>query len=301
MEQEKDTAIRDGLIAAVLAYTMWGFFPIYFKLIPEVSTTEVLAHRVIWSVPFGALILTFRKQWAEVKAALKNSKTLRALALSSVVIAGNWGLYIWAVQQSRIFEASLGYYINPLIFVLVGVLLVGERLHKLQMVAVVLATTGVGILTIYGGVFPWISITLAISFTAYGYIRKQVDVGAMPGLFIETLVLLPVALLYWSVLLNNGTSGFNEGDVGLSGLILLAGPLTVLPLVCFAFATRRLQLSTVGFLQYIGPTLQFCVGLYYGEQFTTAHAFCFGFIWLAVLVFSYDALRRGRKPVSGTA
>ena len=295
MEKQPDNTVRDGLIAAFLAYTMWGFLPIYFKLIPEVSTLEILAHRVLWAVPFGALILTFRKQWGEVVAALKNSKTVRALALAAFVIALNWGLYIWAVQQSRIFEASLGYYINPILFVLAGVFVAGERLRKLQMVAVVLAAIGVLILTIYGGIFPWISITLAISFTTYGYIRKTVSVGAMPGLFIETLILLPIAGFYWVTLLNAGTSSFSLSNPGLMGLMMLAGPFTVLPLVAFAFSTRRLLLSTVGFMQFIGPTLQLMVGLYYGEQFTTAHAICFGFIWIAVTIFSFDALRHVRK------
>lgn len=294
-DEEKN--IRTGVFAAVLAYTMWGFFPIYFKVADGVTATEMLAQRIIWSVPFGALILTFRKQWPDVIAILPDWRKLRALFLAAAAIACNWGVYIYAVQTEKIFQASLGYYINPLIFVLVGVIVAGERLRRLQIAAVILAAFGVSILTIYGGIFPWISIFLGISFTLYGYIRKTVDVGAMPGLFIETALLLPFALIYWMWLANAGVSAFFEGGLRLPVLLLLAGPFTVLPLLAFAIGARRLQLSTIGFLQYIGPTLQFLVGLYYGETFTPAHAWCFGAIWVAVAIYSVDAWQKNRRPV----
>ncbi len=295
-EEEKN--IRTGIFAGILAYTMWGFFPIYFKVVQDATATEILAHRIIWAVPFGALILAFRKQWPDVVSALMNKKTLRALALAAGVISINWGFYIWAVQSERIFQASLGYYINPLVFVLAGVLFTGEVLSRLQIVAVALASIGVLILTVYGGTFPWVSFLLAFSFTTYGYIRKTVNVGAMPGLFIETLVLLFPACLYWGWLLTQQESIFISGGSQMTFLLLLAGPFTVLPLLFFAIAARKLRLSTIGFLQYIGPTLQFMVGLYYGEAFTTAHAFCFGAIWIAVGVYSYDAWKKNKKPVT---
>ncbi|WP_306252526.1 EamA family transporter RarD [Parvularcula sp. IMCC14364] len=295
---EEERNIRTGVFSAMAAYTMWGFFPIYFKVADGVTATEMLAQRIIWAVPVGALILTFRHQWAEVRKIFPDTRKLRALFLAAIAIATNWGVYIWAVQTEKIFQASLGYYINPLIFVLVGVLVTGEKLSRLQMIAVGLATIGVSILTVYGGVFPWVSIFLGISFTLYGYIRKTVGVGAMPGLFIETLLLLPFALVYWAWLINAGSSAFFEGGMRLPLLLLLAGPFTVLPLLCFAIGARRLKLSTIGFLQYIGPTLQFCVGLYYGEDFTTAHAFCFGSIWIAVAVYSLDAWQKGHPRSS---
>ncbi len=298
--------IRTGVFAAVFAYTLWGFFPIYFKIAAGVGPIEMLAQRIIWAVPFGAAIIYFRKQWPDVLAILPDWKKLRALFIAAAAIGTNWGVYIWAVQSEQIFQASLGYYINPLIFVLVGVFVTGEKLSRLQMVAVGLAAAGVFILTIYGGTFPWISFFLGISFTAYGYIRKTVNVGAMPGLFIETVLLLPFALVYWFWLVGNDSSAFTAGGLSMPFLLMLAGPFTVLPLLFFAIGARRLKLSTLGFLQYIGPTLQFCVGIYYGEAFTTAHAFCFGAIWIAVAIYSFDAWQKNHKPVltprpSGTA
>jgi chloramphenicol-sensitive protein RarD len=275
------------------AYTMWGFFPVYFKVIAAVDPVEILAHRVVWSLPFGLLVLLLRGQIAQTMTALRDWAKVKWLAVAGAVIALNWGVYIWAVQAERIFEASLGYYINPLLYVLVGVVFLGETLNRLQLVAVALAAIGVGVLTVAGGVFPWVSLVLAGSFTVYGVIRKQVDIGAMPGLFIEIVVLFLPALAYLIWLANAGGMAFWQGDAGLDALILFAGPLTVLPLLCFAIAARKLPLSMLGFLQFIGPTLQFCCGLYYGEAFTTAHAICFVFIWSAVAVFMF-ALRKPR-------
>ena len=287
-------AAKAGFFAGLIAYTIWGLFPIYFVAIAQVNTIEILAHRVVWSVPFGGLIILARRQTKDVAAALRHRKTLLLLACAAIALSANWGVYIWAIQQGQIFQGSLGYYINPLIYVLVAVVFFGERLGRLQALAVLFAASGVIVLTVYGGVFPWISIFLAVSFTIYGVIRKQVEIGAMPGLFIETLVLLPVGLGYLVWLGQNGDMAFLSADLNLKALILLAGPLTVLPLLAFAFAARRLKLSTLGFLQYIGPTLQFACGVYYGEAFTPAHAICFGLIWLAVLLFSWDALSKRR-------
>ena len=286
--------LSPGLLAGIAAYTMWGFFPVYFKATQGVDPVELVAHRVVWSLPFGFAILVFRRQLRDTLAALRDWAVTKWLIVASLVMAANWGLYIWAIQVDRIFEASLGYYINPLIYVLVGVVTFGETLSRLQLVAVALAVVGVAWLTVAGGTFPWVSLTLATSFTIYGVIRKQVVVGAMPGLFIEVLVLwLPAAAyLAWTVL--RGGSPFLEGDASLDALLLFAGPLTVLPLLCFAVAARKLPLSTVGFLQFIGPTLQFFCGLYYGEPFTPAYAICFAFIWSAVAVFLLSALQRHR-------
>ena len=298
MTQQHDTGdseTKTGIISALTAYSMWGFLPIYFKLVGDVMALEVLAHRIIWSVPVGALILSMRHQWRDVLALLRNRKALAGMGLTAAFIAVNWGLYIWAVQTDRIFQASLGYYINPLIFVLVGVVLNGEVLRRGQIAAVALAAIGVSVLTLYGGVFPWISFVLAGSFTVYGYIRKRVQIGAMPGLFVETLWLALPALGYWLWLEAQGTSAFAADAPGLALLLTVAGPVTVIPLLCFAIAARRLRLSTIGFLQFLGPTLQFLLGLAYGEQFTVAHAVCFGFIWVAVAVFSADAWAAGRR------
>lgn len=286
---------RQGIIAGLAAYVMWGLFPIYFKVMSDVSPLEMLSHRIVWSLPFGALIIWVRHQWPEVKRALTHGRTLGFLLMSALVITVNWLTYIYAVQSGNIFQASLGYYINPLMYVIVGVLFFGEHLRRAQVIAVVLAAAGVAVLTFSGGEFPVVSIILGISFTCYGVIRKQVVVGGMPGLFIEVLVLSPIAAIYLLWLMHAGQSVFVLEQPDMIFGLLLAGPLTVLPLLAFALAARRLELSTIGFLQYIAPTMQFCVGLAYGEQFTLAHAWCFGLIWTAVAVFGLDAWRAGRQ------
>ncbi len=285
------TPVELALIAAVCAYVMWGMYPVYFKSIEQVSAIEILAHRIVWSVPFGAMIITARKQWGDVGRAVRNAKTLGALAVASVFIAFNWGLYIWAVNHAQIFQASLGYYINPLIFVLIGVVFLGDRLHWFQMIAVLMAFIGVAVLAVYGGQFPWIALVLAMSFTIYAIVRKQVDIGAMPGLFIEVSVLFLPALAYLVWLFSQGKALFLSGDMGLDILLMLAGPITVIPLLLFSFAARRLTLSTIGFLQFIGPTGQFLCGLYYGEPLTHAHLVCFAFIWSAVFFYVLGAMR----------
>ena len=210
----------------------------------------------------------------------------------------NWLVYIWAVQNDQIFQGSLGYYINPLIYVLVGVVFFGERLRRLQVGAVVLAAAGVSVLTISGGEFPLIALTLATTFTIYGVIRSRVVVGGMTGLFVETLVLFPAACA-WLLWLSIGDAAvFGADDTGASVLLTLAGPVTVLPLLFFALAARRLRLSTIGFMQFIAPTLQFLVGLAYGEMLTGPHIACFALIWLAVILFSSDALRQSRAAAA---
>jgi len=294
----KTSAVTDpgnlGLFAAITAFVIWGVFPVYFKLTQSASALEILAHRIIWSVVFGAVVIQFRKQWADVKTAVNNSKTLRYLMLATICIASNWGFYIWAVQNDQIFQASLGYYINPLFFFLIGSFFLGEVLSRLKLMAVLFAVIGVSVLTFYGGQFPWISIILATSWTGYAVIRKQVDVGAMPGLFVETCLLFLPALAYLAYLQSQGNLELFNGTVSMKAMLIAAGPITVIPLLAFTFAARRLELVTLGFLQFIGPTLQFIVGLIYGEVLTTAHIICFSFIWLAVALFCIDGWRASR-------
>jgi chloramphenicol-sensitive protein RarD len=293
-----DGDARSGVLIGLLAYTMWGVFPIYFKLIESVPPFEVLGHRILWAVPFGALIIAARRQWREVVAALVDRTMLAWLTLAAIFISANWFIYIWAIQNERIFETSLGYYINPLLFVAVGAALLGERLRRLQGVAVALAASGVLFLTFSGGTFPWVALSLAALFTAYGVIRRQIAVGAMPGLFIETAMLLPFAVAWIGWLVLQGEAAISEGSAGLVALLVAGGPITVLPLLCFSVAAKRVSLTTIGFLQFLAPTLQFMVGVYYGEPLTPARIVCFVCIWTAVLVFSFDALRFGRrKPV----
>ena len=290
-----DNVARSGVLIGLLAYTMWGVFPIYFKMVASVAPFEVLGHRILWAVPFGALIIAARRQWGEVAAALVDRTMLAWLLLAAICISANWLIYIWAIQNERIFETSLGYYINPLMFVAVGALMLGERLRRLQAVAVALAASGVLFLTFSGGTFPWVALSLAALFTYYGVIRRQIGVGAMPGLFIETAMLLPFAVAWIGWLMLRGEAAISEGSAGLAALLVAGGPITVLPLLCFAVAAKRVSLTTIGFLQFLAPTLQFLIGVYYGEPLTPGRAVCFVCIWTAVLVFSFDALRYGRK------
>ena len=273
---------------------MWGVLPVYFKLVEDVAALEVLVHRIIWAVPFGALIIFSRRQWPEVRRVLADARVVGYLVLAAVLIAGNWFVYIWAIQNDQIFQASLGYYINPLLFTLAGVVWFGEKLRAFQIGAISLAATGVLILTISSGQVPAIALILGTLFTIYGVIRKRIVVGGMPGLFIETLVLFPLSAVFLIWMMINDASAFGSASPSMMALLILAGPVTVLPLLCFALATRRLNLSTVGFMQFIAPTLQFIIGVLYGEELTFAHLVCFSLIWLAVGLFSWDAWRASR-------
>ena len=292
--ESSEKQARDGIISAFIAFFMWGIFPLYFVVVKHVPANEVLAHRIIWAVPFGALIIHLRHQWPEVVAALKHRRTFMYLTLSALLITSNWLVYIWAVQLEQINQASLGYYINPLLFAVAGVVIFGEKLRKAQTAAIILAASGVLILTFRSGEFPAIAVFLGVIFAIYGIIRKQVVVGGMPGLFIETLVLLPIALGYLVWIMLAGEAAFSPADPRLAGILLLAGPLTVLPLLFFALAARRLNLTTVGMMQFMAPTLQFLIAVYFGEKLTTAHIICFSLIWLAVILFSIDAWRTNR-------
>lgn len=292
---------REGLIAASCAYLIWGVLPVYFKLVQDVATLEVLVHRVVWAVPFGALIIFWRRQWPEVKRAVRHRGTFALLALAAILIAGNWFVFILAVQKGQIFQASLGYYINPLIFTVVGVHVLGERLRQVQIVAVLLAAAGVLVLTFSGGRFPAIALILGTSFTIYGLIRKHLAVGGMPGLFVETLVLMPFSAAYLLWLVNTGDSAFSSAGPVVKWTLIFAGPVTVVPLLCFALAARRLNLSMLGFMQFITPTLQFLTGFFYGEDLTAAHVVCFTLIWLAAVLFSWDTWRASRAEATVVA
>jgi len=296
-EQREHRLRREGLLAALIAYILWGLFPIYFILVAIVAPTEILVHRIVWAVPFGALIIHLRHQWPEVRSALASARMVFWLGLAALFISVNWLIYIWAVLNEQVLQASLGYYINPLMYVLVGVVFLAERLRRAQILSVLLATIGVAYLTVSGGEFPIIAVSLALLFTSYGVIRKQVAAGAMPGLFIETLLLLPLALAWLIWLMLSGQATFAAADWSMSALLMLAGPVTVVPLLLFAVGARRLTLTTVGFMQFIAPTLQFGVGIYFGEELTTPNLVCFACIWAAVAIFSVDAFySQNKKP-----
>ena len=294
-DTSENSQIRLGLISAVIAYTLWGAMPLYIRQVDHVSPWELVAHRVLWAIAFGAILITARSQWADVRAAFSNKRLLKMLTLSALMISMNWAIYIWALMNERTLDASLGYYINPLMYVAVGVIVLGERLRPLQILAILIATLAVIVLSIGLKALPWVSIVLAALFTVYGYIRKTVQVGAMAGLFVETVLLSPLAAGYLFWLGMSGNLFFLNHNLQTDLLLLLAGPVTVLPLLFFAISTRRLQLVTIGILQYIGPTLQLAFALHYGESFTQTHMLSFGLVWLALIIFTFDSWRASRK------
>lgn len=282
---------RSGALYAVAAFAFWGLTPIYFKLLHEVAPVQVLAHRVVWSVVFGALYISLRHGWLDVRAAARNRRAFATLALTAGLISTNWLIYIHAVVNDQVMATSLGYYVNPLVNVLLGMLFLGERLGRAKMIAVALAATGTAILAVELGGLPWISLTLAFTFGFYGLIRKRLGLPAMAALFLETLLLAPLALaaLGWFSL--QGDFAFGR-DPATTALLVLAGPLTLLPLLWFAEAARRLPLNTVGFFQYLAPTLSFLLAtLVYGEPLTMAWAITFVLIWSGLAVFTADSFR----------
>jgi len=287
---------RLGLGYGLAAYGAWGVFPIYLKAVKTVPVVEVLCHRVVWAVAVLVVVIAVRGEMRAVTAALRNRRALLVLSASTVLIAINWLVYIFSVSHSRIMESSLGYYINPLVSVLFGIVLLGERLEPLTKAAVVAAAAGVAWLAIHLGHLPWISLVLAFSFGLYGLLRKIAPVGPLIGLTVETILLAPLCAGYlaWSVM--HGRSGFLAGGPAIKVLLVLAGPVTAVPLLCFAAAARRLPLSTMGFLQYVSPTLQFLLAVaVYGEKFSRGRAGAFACIWVAVAIFAYDSVRR-RAP-----
>jgi chloramphenicol-sensitive protein RarD len=284
---------------AVSAYTLWGIAPLYFKQLDFVPAMEILLHRIVWSFLLLAIILTVMQQWPKVQAVLRQPKLMAAMLGTALLLAGNWGLFIWAVNNGHMLDASLGYYINPLLNVLLGMLFLGERLRKLQWAAVALAAIGVLIQLITFGSLPWIALVLASSFALYGLFRKKLAVDAISGLFVESLLLMPLALWYWFSIADSSASNLFHNSLGLNLALMAAGIVTTIPLLCFIAAARRLQLSTMGFFQYIGPSFMFVFGVFlYQEPLASGRLLTFGLIWTALLVYSLDTfwqLRQGRR------
>lgn len=287
---------RAGLLLGVGAYLVWGVMPLYFKLLAEVAPTEIVAHRILWSLVFLGLLATVTRRWAAIRAAASSGRVLITLAITALLIAVNWLVYVYAVVNGHVLEGSLGYYLNPLVNVLLGVVLLKERLSRPQIAAVLLAGAGVAVLAAGAGSGLWISLTLAASFASYGFLRKVAPVDSLEGLWIETLVLAPVALgwLFW--LQADDRLGFLNFGTGIELLLVLGGAVTAIPLLMFTAAARRLPYSTLGFLQYLAPSLQFLLAvLVFGEPLTTAHMFCFGAIWTALAIFTLDGWRLARQ------
>jgi len=283
---------RIGLTYGLAAFVFWGLVPIYFKAVASVSPLEVLAHRVVWSVVILGVVLTIKGRWGEVVAAFADRRTLGLLTVTTVLVGANWYIFIWAVANDQIVQASLGYFINPLVNVLLGVVFLKERLNRAAKVAVVLAGVGVGWLTIQAGVLPWISLFLAFSFGLYGLLRKMSPVKPVPGLMVETVLMAPVAILFLAATASRGGLYFGTGSLRLDLLLVAAGVVTALPLLWFTAATRLLPLTTIGFLQYIAPSLHLMLAvLAYGEPLTRDHLIAFGSIWAGLAIFTIDQLR----------
>ncbi|WP_130833177.1 EamA family transporter RarD [[Erwinia] mediterraneensis] len=282
---------RQGIFYALGAYFIWGIAPAYFKLVKQVAPAEIMTHRVIWSALFMVLLISLSRSWPQVQAVLRQPKKMLLLALTAFAIGGNWLLFIWAVNNQHMLEASLGYFINPLINVVFGMLFLRERFRRLQWVAVLLATLGVLIQLWQFGSLPVIALGLALSFAFYGLLRKKIQVDAQSGMLIETCWLLPLAAIYLFGIADSSTSHLSANAMSLNLMLIAAGIVTTIPLMLFAAACTRLRLSTVGFFQYLGPTLMFLLAVvFYDERITPDKLITFCFIWLALAVFIGDAV-----------
>jgi chloramphenicol-sensitive protein RarD len=290
---------KDGVLAAIGAYTLWGLLPIYWKAVQSVSADELLCQRALWSFVLLALFLGWKRRWAWLRQVRNSATTLATFLGSACLLALNWLVYIWAVNAGHIVDASLGYFINPLISVCFGMLFLGERLRPWQWVAIGIAGTGVVLLTLGYGAFPWIALTLAITFGLYGLLRKTAPLEALEGLALEMSIMSLPALAYLVYLASTGAASFGRADTATRLLLVLSGPITALPLFLFGYGARRITLASVGILQYIAPTCQFLLGvLVYEETFTPARMVGFGVIWTALLVYSLEGAIESQRRKS---
>lgn len=290
---------RSGIIYATAAYILWGFLPIYWKLVNHVPAGVILANRIVWSFVFMIIIVLAVRKWVpfleECRSILKDKKRLIGITLASIIISINWLTYIWAVNNGHVIQASLGYYINPIVSILLGMIVLKETLTRRQVISFILAAIGVINLTISFGVFPWIALVLAFSFALYGLLKKMVDISAMFGLTIETMIVTPIALIYL-LAIPNSTFSISTMSFGTGLLLAGAGVATAIPLLLFASGVKHIPLSMVGFLQYIAPTIMLVLGIFvYHETFSRVHLISFAFIWVALVLYMGSA--RHKKPM----
>lgn len=294
-----NTNAKSGIVYGISAYLIWGFLPIYWKFLENIDSGAVLAHRIIWSFVFMIGFILITKRWTlftqQCKAILNNKKVLITITMASLIISLNWLVFIWAVQNGYVVQSSLGYYINPLISVLFAIVFLRERLSALQLFSFVLAGIGVIYLTVDYGVFPWVSLMLAVTFASYGLLKKVANVDATFGLAIETLIVTPIALIYLLFTFGPGM-GFQTTSTSEILLLICSGAATAIPLLLFGIAVTTMPLSVVGFLQYIAPTIMLFIGVFlYKESFTQAHAITFTFIWISLILYMYSSLKKQRK------
>lgn len=289
---------KKGIVNGIAAYVLWGFFPIYWKLLHQVPALQVIGHRISWSFLLLIGIIVVTKQWRSFRSAALTPKTLGIYSIAAVLLSINWLVYVWGVNAGFIVETSLGYFINPLISVLLGVIFLRERLRPAQWFPVALATAGVIYLTVVYGRLPWIAVSLAFSFGFYGFVKKLAPLGSLYGLTLETGILFPIALLYLALVEVNRTGSFLHQGALVDLLLIGAGTVTTIPLLMFASAARQIPLTVVGLLQYIAPTLQFLIGVFiYKEPFDQAHLIGFGIVWVALIIFWVENFLANRVPV----
>jgi chloramphenicol-sensitive protein RarD len=288
--------LRRGYLYGLGAYVLWGFFPLYIKQLRPAAPVEILAHRVVWSVAFVALVLTVMRNWAFLRVLLRRPRALAGITLAAALIGVNWGTYIYGVNSDRVVETALGYFINPLIVVLMGVTVLRERLRAAQWVALGIGGLAVAVLAVDYGRLPYLALTLALSFGGYGLVKKRLALPAAEGLFVESAVLALPALGYLGWLTWRSGSTFGQVSVGHTALLVLAGAATAIPLLMFAGAANRLPLTGLGILQYVAPVLQLAVGvLVFHEPMPPARLAGFALVWLALIVFTVDGVRHARR------
>ena len=291
--------MRTGIVSAALAFLCWGLFPLYFHAVKEVPSMQILAHRMLWSLAFLLIVLALRRQWRWLEQ-VRQPRVFWSFVASALLLSANWLLYIWAVNNGHVIEASLGYFINPLVNIMFGYLLLKERLRRVQWIAIAIAALGVAWLTWQSGSVPWIALCLAASFGAYGLLRKTAALGALEGLSFETMVLFPIAAIYVGWLTLHGDNAFvNTASSTTRWLLIAAGPITAIPLLLFASGARQIPLSILGLLQYLAPTIQFLLGvLLFKEAFTADRLVGFALIWAALVLFAGEGLIRSRQTRS---
>jgi chloramphenicol-sensitive protein RarD len=289
--------LQAGIVYAALAFVWWGLFPLYFRLVTTVPASEVLSHRVVWCLVFLTALLSFRRQWGWLPQVLRQPRILAAFTASALLIGMNWLTYIWSVNNGHVLDASLGYFITPLVNVLLGLTLLHERLRPAQWATLGLAGLGVLWLAWQAGHPPWIALILATSFGGYGLLRKVAALGALEGLALETMLLAPLALIVLAIGWHEGSGHFPAPDALTNAWMIALGPVTAVPLLLFAAGARRLSMTTLGLLQYIGPTIQFAVGLcIFHEPFDTQRLIGFGMIWIALVLYTTDSWRAALAP-----
>ena len=286
---------RTGFLLGLAAYALWGVLPVYFKALAAVPAVDIVAHRILWSLPFLAALILLSRGWQKVRDALAQPRTLGMLLLTALLIGGNWLLYVYAVTSDHILAASFGYYLNPLANVLLGRFVLHERLNRLQWIAVAIAAAGISVLAAGALGQLWISLTLCVTFALYGLLRKIVPADAITGLGIETAILFPLAIAWLAWRHSTGAAVMGTNDAQ-TGLLLLAGVVSTTPLLLFTAAAKRLRYSTLGMLQFLAPTLQFAIAVLYGERITWAHVAAFPAIWLALALYVTALLRAPRLP-----